>query len=330
MRYNVVSFSTGKDSVPTALYARETEPAESIRIAFADTGNEHELVYEYLDYFERVFGFPVQRLKADFTAWWWHRRTYVAEKWPLPAPKKGFPNGVPAQVIERVLAVFDKGPTGNPYLDLCIIKGRFPSRRAQFCTDFLKTRPLTEYHLKLLDETPGNAVWSWQGVRFGESGNRAHLRGTGACAKAFEDRGGGLFIHRPIVRWKAADCFEAMAYFGIKPNPLYAMGMKRVGCMPCINSGKDDVLEVSKRFPHHVDRIEEWEAAVSAASKRGDSSFFPAPDDGRGERVGRNIRAVVRWAHTSRGGKQTDMMRGLESPACASSYGLCDTVEEAA
>lgn len=323
-----MSFSTGKDSVPTALYARETEPAESVRIAFADTGNEHELVYEYIDYFERVFGMPVVRLKADFTDWWWHRRSYVAEKWHLR--HKDWPTGVPAIVIERVLAIFDKGPTGNPYLDLCMIKGRFPSRRAQFCTEFLKTRPLVEYQNTLIDQAPGNAVWSWQGVRHGESENRKHLRGTGGCAKVFEDRGGGLFIYRPIVRWKAADCFETMAYFGIKPNPLYTMGMNRVGCMPCINAAKDEILEISKRFPQHIDRVQEWEAAVSAASKRGASSFFPAPEDGRAERVGRNIRQVVRWAHTARGGKQADMMRGLESPACSSSYGLCDTADEVA
>lgn len=323
MRYNVVSFSTGKDSVPTALYARETEPLESIRLAFADTGNEHQLVYDYLDYFEQAAGLPIVRVKADFTEMWWHRRGYVAEFWHLP--HKDWPSGVPDATIPRVLEVFDKGPTGNPYLDLCIVKGRFPSRRAQFCTQFLKTQPLVEYQMTLIDAAPGNAVWSWQGVRAAESGNRAHLAGTGGCAKFFEDRGGGLYVYRPIVRWKAADCFEAMAYFGIKPNGLYKLGMGRVGCMPCINAAKDEILEISKRFPEHVDRIEQWEALVGAASKRGGSSFFPAPDDGRGERVGRNIRAVVRWSKTSRGGMQADMMRGMESPECSSSYGLCET-----
>jgi hypothetical protein len=35
-------------------------------------------------------------------------------------------------------------PSGNPFLDLCLWKGRFPSRMTQFCTQFLKTEPLTE------------------------------------------------------------------------------------------------------------------------------------------------------------------------------------------
>jgi hypothetical protein len=35
----------------------------------------------------------------------------------------------------RALAVLH--PTGNPFLDLCLWKGRFPSRKAQFCTEEL-------------------------------------------------------------------------------------------------------------------------------------------------------------------------------------------------
>jgi len=330
VRYNVVSFSTGKDSVPTALIARETEPFDSIRLAFADTGNEHETVYEYRDYFAEASGLPIITVKADLSELWWRRRDYVRDVYPAKLVQKdGFSSAEASAIIARCLRVLDKGPTGNPYLDLCVIKGRFPSRRAQFCTDFLKTRPLVEYQLDLLRE-PGDAVWSWQGVRYGESSNRAHLRGTGACAKTFEDRGGGIFVYRPIVRWKASDCFDAMAYFGIKPNPLYRQGMNRVGCMPCINASKDEILEISKRFPEHVDRIAEWEEVVKMASKRGGAPFFPAPNDGRGERVGRDVRAVVRWAHTSRGGKQIDMMRAMPSEACASSYGLCETAEEVA
>lgn len=313
---NVVSLSTGKDSEAVLCYAMVTEPHESIRAAFADTGNEHELVHEHLDYLERETGIVVVRLRADFTDWWWHRRDYIRDHWHLP--HRDWPDGVPAEAITRSLAVFEKGPTGNPYLDLCIIKGRFPSRRAQFCTQFLKTEPLTEYQDGLVD-AGAEAVWSWQGVRAEEGGRRRF-------AKEFEQIGPTFFIYRPIIRWKAADCFEAMAALGLKPNPLYKLGMDRVGCMPCINSGKDDLREVARRFPHHVDRIEEWEAAVSAASKRGRSSFFPAPDDGRGEQQGRNIRERIQWSKTKRGGdrKQELIFEESEPAACSSSYGLCE------
>lgn len=319
MRINVVSMSGGKDSTATALVCREVEPADSIRYVFADTGNEHEATLEYVhDYLPRALGAPIVTLRRDFTDWWWHRRRFVAERWPLPHHK--WPNGVPQAIVDRVLAVLDKGPTGNPYLDLCIIKGRFPSRRAQFCTQFLKTEPLTEYAMGLIDK--GYAVWSWQGIRADEGGRRR-------WAKEFEEVGGGLYIHRPILRWTAADCFEAMQVCGVEPNPLYKLGMGRVGCMPCINAGKDEVREIAKRFPAHIDRIEEWEAVVGLASKRG-TSFFPAPEDGRADIMGRNVREVVQWSRTTRGGRQVSLFADDEPSACSSSYGLCETQDEPA
>jgi 3'-phosphoadenosine 5'-phosphosulfate sulfotransferase (PAPS reductase)/FAD synthetase len=325
---HLASISGGKDSTATLAMAIATEGAENVEGAFADTGNEHEAVYDYVRYLEQATGIHIQWLKRDFTDWWWSKRKFIAEKWPLP--HKGWPSGVPQVVVDRALAVFDKGPTGNPYLDLCIIKGRFPSRRAQFCTQYLKTEPLTEYAMDLI-ELHG-AVWSWQGIRLDEShSRRSKLQGTGACVKSFEVVGGGLFINRPILRWTAADVFEAHRMVGLKPNPLYSMGANRVGCMPCINAGKDEVLNISKRFPQHIDRIEEWELVCGGASKRGNATFFPAPGESATAFERGNVREVIKWSKTQRGGRMVDWIRLLEEPAgCSSSFGLCESAVEVA
>jgi 3'-phosphoadenosine 5'-phosphosulfate sulfotransferase (PAPS reductase)/FAD synthetase len=310
---HLVSMSGGKDSTATALYALETQPRESIQFVFADTGNEHEATYEYLAYLESSLGIHIERLRRDLTPEWEHRRQWLMSE----APRKGQKNRPPrteAQ-ISRVMSVFDKGPTGNPYLDMCIIKGRFPSRMAQFCTQWLKTEPLTEYAMDIIDH--GADVWSWQGVRRDESFSRSR-------ALEFEEVGGGLWIYRPIVRWNALDTFDAMHAYGIEPNPLYKLGMGRVGCMPCINAGKDEIAEIAQRFPEHIDRIREWEAIVGEASWRQESSFFPSPDDNRRDMMGRGIDDVVAWSRTSRGGRQPDMFRDAPRPACSSSYGLCE------
>lgn len=100
--------------------------------------------------------------------------------------------------------------------------------------------------------------------------------------------------------------------------------MKRVGCMPCINASKSELAEISRRFPEHVARIAEWEHIVAEVSKRGGASFFPAPDDGRGELRGRNITAYIKWARTLWGGRVEDPQWQEDAPACASSYGLCE------
>lgn len=356
---HVVSMSGGKDSTATALLALETQPRESLRFVFADTGNESDHVYSYLSYLESALSIEIVRLKRDFTEWWWRRRDYVRDVWPdklvkpvstkvgtrtvmvTPSVVDEFDDngeeldevGIEVDVFEmrpeftreqadaivtRVLGILEKGPTGNPYLDLCIIKGRFPSRKAQFCTQFLKTEPLIDYAMGLIDQ--GHAVWSWQGVRSEESPGRAR-------APEFEVVGGGLYNYRPIKRWTVVDVFDAHRAYGIEPNPLYKLGMARVGCMPCINASKGEIAEIARRFPEHIKRIAEWESLVGSAGKRAMiSSFFPAPEDGgRADRMGRNIHEVVRWSQTTRGGRQFDLLRASEElSACSSAYGLCE------
>jgi hypothetical protein len=106
---------------------------------------------------------------------------------------------------------------------------------------------------------------------------------------------------------------------GIKHNPLYEQGMGRVGCMPCIHARKDELLEISRRFPEEIERVAKWERLVSAASKRGSSTFAAGTDISVA-----SIYAVVEWSKTSRGGKQYDFLRMEEGPACSSIYGLCE------
>lgn len=312
---HVVSVSGGKDSAATAILALETQPREALRFVFADTGNEHESTPVYVEYMARHLGITIDTVRAGFEREILNKRQYVIEKWPA----KGVSESDCASAVAALT------PTGNPFLDLCIWKGRFPSRKAQFCTEFLKTRPLVEYQMDLIESGQCEAVWSWQGVRLDESqSRRTRLQGTGACVKAFDVVGGGLFNHRPILRWTAADAFEAAALYGLDHNPLYRQGMTRVGCMPCINAGKDEVLEISKRFPGHIDRIEYWERMVAMTSKRMEASFFPDPHrDAHLNR--RGIRNVVEWSKTQRGGVLMDFIRINEEPkACESAYGLCE------
>lgn len=313
----VVSVSGGKDSTATLLLATERIPKSRIFPAFADTGNEHEITYEYVRHLGRFTGLDIKWVKADFTEHWWKRRDYVRDVWPFPNPKKKtYPEGVPPDVVARVLAVFEKGPTGNPYLDLCIIKGRFPSRRAQFCTDELKKQPLNAYTNELVMKY--GTVESWQGVRSDESEARRDLCEWETKEELFK-------IHRPILKWNVQQVFAKHKEHGLEPNPLYRMGMGRVGCMPRINAQKDEIFGISKRFPEHVDRIEEWERVVSEASKRSEATFFPSPKN-RGDGLIHGIRDRVEWSKTARGGLNYDLFKSSdeEPPTCASRYGLCE------
>lgn len=299
MRHNIVSVSGGKDSTALLLLAIERETL-NLQAVFADTGHEHQQTYEYVKYLnDKVF--PIRTVKADFTEQIARKRLYVENKWPE--------KGVPPETVQRALQTLH--PTGNPFLDLCIWKGRFPSTKARFCSEELKRNPIIEQvQMPLLDA--GHEIYSWQGVRADESAARRNL-------PELEDVGGGFWNYRPILQWTAEQCFEMHKKHGIKHNPLYEQGMGRVGCMPCIHVRKDELLEISKRFPEEINRVAEWERIVSAASKRGSSTFGIGVDISVA-----SIHSFVEWSKTSHGGKQYDFLRQQDAPSCSSIYGLCE------
>jgi 3'-phosphoadenosine 5'-phosphosulfate sulfotransferase (PAPS reductase)/FAD synthetase len=324
---HVVSISGGKDSTATLLVALELHGADNVRAVMADTGNEHELTVEYaLDYLPSVTGKKVEVVRADFSHEFATKRANlqrIADGEPESAVygSRKFKYQWTAERARRALELLH--PTGNPYLDLCLVRGGFPSRKRQYCTEYLKTRPLTEYALDIMDT--GSAVWSWQGVRIDESQSRRdRLQGSGACVKAFEVVGGGLFNYRPILRWTVGDVFEAHRFAGVKPNPLYSAGMSRVGCMPCINASKGEVRQIARRFPEHIERIAAWERLVLEVCRDGSPvSFFHS---GTNAFSGYStVHQIVDWAQTTRGGRQRDLLANIEpATACSSAYGLCE------
>lgn len=312
---HVVSVSGGKDSLATLLIALESCPRERVLPIFCDTGNEHADTYAYLDYLELALDIKITRLRADFTQQLAAKRQFIARDVRTGRDKHGRRLRWSNKAKRRALSVMY--PSGNPFLDLCMWKGRFPSRKAQFCTQELKTAIAVEFQLCLIEQ--GHQVLSWQGIRRDESQNRRH-------AKLWERVGGGLWIFRPIVEWTAAQVFEFGSARGIRPNPLYLQDMGRVGCMPCINCRKDELRAIALRFPEHPARIAEWERIVSMCSKRGFSTFMAdAHDDRRVIFADLNIWSRIEWSKTTRGGQQRDLLIDLDvESGCSSSYGLCD------
>lgn len=313
--HNVVSVSGGKDSTALLLLAIERDP-ENLQAVFADTGNEHAQTYEYVTYLNDEV-FPIRTIRADFSAQVRAKRDKIQELWSA--------DGVPQEKIDRARAALE--PTGNPFLDLCLWKGRFPSTRARFCSEELKRNPIIALvHNPLLDA--GDDVISWQGVRADESPARANLP-ENECKRVHEN-GAELWNFRPILQWTVEDVFAMHRKHGVKPNPLYSQGMSRVGCMPCIHARKDELLMIGKRFPDEVARIVEWERLVSEGSKRDMSTFFaadrtPGPHTKDFTLPMPGIERVIEWSKTSRGGKEIDMFRVLDDgPLCTSVYGLCE------
>lgn len=313
MKHNIVSVSGGKDSTALLLLAIERE-TENLQAVFADTGHEHQQTYEYVQYLnDNVF--PIRTVKADFSEQIARKREFIATKWRE--------QGIAEEKV--LLALKTLQPTGNPFLDLCIWHGRFPSTKARFCSEELKRNPIMEQvQLPLLEA--GNIIWSWQGVRSDESLARRDLPELDSVG--IQSNGGELWNYRPILKWTAEDAFAMHRKHGVKHNPLYEQGMGRVGCMPCIHCRKDELLEISRRFPEEIERIAKWEKIVQDASKRGTSTLLNAGIPGlQGEEAMRvsSIHEMVKWSKTSRGRNNYDFFRvSDEGASCSSIYGLCE------
>ncbi|MGA0615920.1 phosphoadenosine phosphosulfate reductase family protein [Paracoccus sp. KR1-242] len=331
MSQHIVNVSGGKDS--TATYLLALDSGRSFRAVMADTGNEHPDTIEYAARLgERTGGPQVEIYRADFTERMAKKRAFVAAKWPEM--------DIPAATVERAIAALQ--PTGIPFLDLCLWKGRFPSRRAQFCTEFLKSDVIGT---QVIDPARrAGPVVQWLGVRRAESIARRNspmwqtVRTPGLHTMRF---------YRPLIHWSAQNVFSYAAARGLDPNPLYLQGMGRVGCFPCINASKAELRAIATRFPEAFDRIAEWEAICAEASKRGAGTFFAADVTPEGaalaKRISRiedrearnaasaaapwpNARKVAEWARTDRGGKQFNWIidQADDGLSCSSQYGLCE------
>ncbi|WP_201271838.1 phosphoadenosine phosphosulfate reductase family protein [Sinorhizobium meliloti] len=331
---HIVSVSGGKDS--TALYLRAIERGLPFRAVFADTGNEHEWTYDFVRALPGLTGGPeIEWVKADFSRQLAKKRDYISRVWPA--------EGIDQAKVDRAVALLQ--PTGNPFLDLCLWKTRFPSSKTRFCTDETKLVPMFEAVQRPLLEQ-GMILISWQGVRHEESLARSGLprlqkiNPVPYSMPAAVRRAGekwAAYAYRPLIDWKVEEVFAYHRRHNVPWNKLYDHGMGRVGCMPCIMCKKDEMLAISQRFPDHIDKVAEWETLVSEVSKRGNSTFFNVTDDpllangweaeGYDWSLARTgIHARVEWSKTTRGGLQYDALALLQSDfnTSCNQWGACE------
>ncbi len=326
---HIVGLSGGKDSTATLLLAIDRLGKENVRAVFADTGNDHPETYAYLKYLEDRLGISVVRLKPDFSAAIAKKRMFIARDRRVGRDKRGDRIRWSNKAKRRALAVLQ--PTGNPFLDLCMLKGRFPTNRARFCTEWLKRDPFVEYVDSVIQEE-GRRVVVWQGVRRDESDKRKN-------AKKIERMGREYYNFRPIVEWSVNDVFRSIAEHGVAPNPLYQT-LGRVGCAPCIYATKGDVRSLAGSNPVVMDRVRDWERLVGLASKKGLAAFFQGKELA-GTKPGEvsdlvfwerhQIDGILRWAGKEGlfmkedwGHVDSDGFSQGASPRCGSEMGLCE------
>ena len=321
---HIIGLSGGKDSTATLLVALARLPKASVQPVFVDTGNEHAETYRYLDFLEAHLGIPITRLTPDFTQQMAEKRRFIARDQRTGRDKHGVKLRWSNRRKREALA--ELHPSGNPFLDLCLWKGMFPSNRSRFCTEHLKKNVFVNYVDDL--SQAGKRIIVWQGIRRDESDKRKN-------ARLFERVGPGFYYYRPLILWTAADVFRYLADRGVPPNSLYE-SLGRVGCAPCVYANKKDlrVLFASEDGPDVLDRMREWESRVASCSKTGKAAFFHGKELA-GARLSEvhpltfwnrhRIDAIQHWSE-----KPTRFNPGdwnafeAEESTCSSEWGLCE------
>lgn len=124
-------------------------------------------------------------------------------------------------------------------------------------------------------------------------------------------------VWRPVFDWSAQAVIEYSLENDIDVNPLYSMGMKRVGCFPCIMSGLSEIYQIAARFPERIQEIAKYELEIK-------SSFF-GPDKIPSKFYKGSyplITDVVKYAE----GKYAsgELYDDNTATSCMSFYGLCE------
>jgi 3'-phosphoadenosine 5'-phosphosulfate sulfotransferase (PAPS reductase)/FAD synthetase len=149
------------------------------------------------------------------------------------------------------------GPLGM--VDLIRKKGMFPSRARRFCTEELKTFPARDYLNALMES--GDDMVNAVGIRRDESEARSKMP-EWEWMDGFDCE-----VWRPLVTWTLEDVIAIHKRHDIKPNPLYLLGMERVGCWPCINSNKGELRKIAEIDPARIDEIRALEVEIGAKAR---------------------------------------------------------------
>lgn len=287
---HIVGFSGGIDSQACARWVLNRFPKGDVILVNSDAGgHEHPITTEFVKWYSANIH-PVVEITAIVSDLWIEGvagvkpKVHVSEK---VAIEKGFSPDSPMS-----------------YEEMMLLKGRGASSQARFCTDILKIRP----QLRWIKANITDDFERYTGKRRDESRSRKET--PAREWDGFYD----CYLNHVLMDWTKKMCFDYVQAHGEPVNELYKMGFSRVGCAPCIDANKEDILMWATRAPERIDVVRGYE-------QRTGRTFFAPMVPGMTMNC---IDDVVAWAKTSRGGRQQMFPILHERDTCESKYGLCE------
>lgn len=135
--------------------------------------------------------------------------------------------------------------------------GRLPSGMQQFCTDFLKTKPITKFIHDYMYKHGLTKAINATGMRASESKRRAKKKpltiskGAGTSGMMMPRKHPTLTVHdwMPIFGYLDSEVFEEIKLAGQEPHKVYSMGFSRLSCVICVNGRIAEHQEAAKLRP---------------------------------------------------------------------------------
>lgn len=289
----VVSYSGGKDSQASLIWAVNQYGSSNVTAVFCDTGWENPITYIHIQETCKLLSVKVETLKSEK----YNGMVDLAkQKGRFASTKARFCTSELKMIpmIDYVLAQKDnllivQGIRGDESVSRSKMKNQ--------CTFF-------KYYF-----TPYNK----KGRKFSYRKKEVEKFLTN-----YSDD-----IIRPMFSWSGHSVIGFILENGQKPNPLYYQGFKRVGCFPCFMSGHQEVKQILKLFPKRFDEIIEIENKLN-------SSFFK-PDyvperfrTGVCPRSGKKFSKAIDIRKYLEDKNQTLDLFETQYSSCSSFYHLCE------
>jgi len=222
------------------------------------------------------------------------------------------------------------------FVDMAIKRKRFPSLKARFCSEELKSIPIVDHvlghkeHLICVEGIRRNESLSrskmseecaffrnyFEPIRYAKNGKPIYLtyrkKDVLAWVKQYD-----ASKFRPVFNWTSQQVIDYIIENGQQPNPLYYQGFKRVGCFPCVLGSQQNNRLIMENHPEQWQRLKDAEKAVG-------SSFFP-PDEIPKRFSANKSHPTVEDVEKYLSDKNATMdIFNDETPSCMSVYGLCE------
>lgn len=288
----IVSFSGGKDSQASLIWAVNKYGKDRVEAVFCDTGWEHPITYEHIYSICNLSGVKLNTLKNEkmdgFEGLCKRMKCFpVSSRRACTSELKIKP------MIDWILSQDDN------LLIIQGIRGKESASRAKMakeCSYF------SEYFDAQKTMYRKKDVLKW--------------------CKSHD-----ASILRPMFEWSAQDVIDYIVNNNQEPNPLYKRGASRVGCYPCIMSTLSEIKVLAKD-EQMLNRLITLEEEVGKIGDKKKQTFFskgkiPARFC---KEIGGGIPTVTDVVkYVTRDDANLDMFEPEEGYSCMSLYhGLCE------